>query len=138
MCQKAAGNVFGTFAGVPTEDFEVTRGNISWWVSSSGGERGFCSNCGTPLAWRNPEHTWTSMTIGSYDEPIKLKPKFQYGAESMIPWLHEVLAIPATDTGASGAQVKEPEDPHYEQIRLTNHQHPDHDTQSWTPHPREP
>ena len=54
MCQKAAGNLFGSFAGVPSEDFEETRGKFSWWVSSSGGERGFCPNCGTPLAWRNP------------------------------------------------------------------------------------
>jgi hypothetical protein len=135
MCQKAAGNVFGSFAGVPTEDFEPTRGEITWWVSSSGGERGFCSNCGTPLAWRNPEHTWTSMMIGSFDHPELVRPIFVYGAESIIPWLHDVMALPATDTGASGLQVKADDDPHYEDIRRTNHQHPDHDTADWTPHP---
>lgn len=135
MCQKAAGNLFGAFGGVPAEDFEETRGALSWWVSSSGGERGFCPNCGTPLAWRNPEHTWTSVMTGSLDHPELVKPVFQYGREGMIPWLHEVLAIPATDTGATGAQVKEEGDPHYENIRKTNHQHPDHDTENWIPHP---
>jgi hypothetical protein len=136
MCQKASGNVFGSFAGVDSADFQVTRGEITWWVSSSGGERGFCRNCGTPLAWRNPEHTWTSMTIGSYDEPAKVKPIYVYGSEGIVPWLHEVMALVPTPTGhANTPQAKAKNDPHYEQIRLTNHQHPDHDTVSWTPHP---
>jgi hypothetical protein len=138
MCQKAVGNVFGSFAGVPTEDFEATRGTITWWVSSSGGERGFCRNCGTPLAWRNPEHTWTSMTIGSFDHPELVKPIYVYGAEGIVPWLHDVMALPPTPTGAATPQSKAKGDPHYERIRETNHQHPDHDTASWTPHPSEP
>jgi hypothetical protein len=135
MCQKAAGNVFGTFAGVPSDDLELTRGTITWWVSSSGGERGFCRNCGTPLAWRNPEHSWTSMTIGSFDEPARVKPIYIYGAEGIVPWLHEVMALEATPTGAATPQAKAKGDPHYERIRQTNHQHPDHDTSEWTPHP---
>ena len=135
MCQKAVGNVFGSFAGVPTEKFELTRGEITWWVSSSAGERGFCRNCGTPLAWRNPEHSWTSMTIGSFDEPVRVKPIYVYGAESIVPWLHDVLAIAATETGKAGLQVKAEHDPHYENIRRTNNQHPDCDTTDWTPHP---
>jgi hypothetical protein len=138
MCQKAAGNVFGSFAGVPTEDFDLTRGTITWWVSSSGGERGFCRNCGTPLAWRNPEHSWISMTIGSFDAPERVKPIYVYGAESAVPWLHEVLALEATPTGAATPRSKAKGDPHYEDIRRTNHQHPDHDTIDWTPHPSSP
>jgi hypothetical protein len=135
MCQKAAGSVFGSFAGVPTEDLELTRGAITWWVSSSGGERGFCRNCGTPLAWRNPEHTWTSMTIGSFDDPTRVKPVYVYGAESIVPWLHDVMAITPTPTGVATPQSKAKGDPHYERIRATNNQHPDHDTDNWTPHP---
>jgi hypothetical protein len=135
MCQKAAGNLFGSFGGVPSEDFAETRGAITWWVSSSGGERGFCSNCGTPLAWRNPEHTWTSMMTGSLDHPELVKPIYQYGVESRLPWLREVLDLPATETGKFGAQVKADDDPHYENIRKSSNQHPDHDTKEWTPHP---
>jgi hypothetical protein len=138
MCQKAAGNIFGSFAGVPTEYFEVTRGEITWWVSSSAGERGFCKNCGTPLAWRNPEHTRTSPTIGAYDHPELVKPIYVYGSESIVPWLHEVMALVPTPTGAGGPQVKAKGDPHYQRIKETNHQHPDHDTAEWTPHPSEP
>jgi hypothetical protein len=73
--------------------------------------------------------------IGSFDHPELVRPIFVYGAESIIPWLHDVMALPATDTGASGLQVKADDDPHYEDIRRTNHQHPDHDTADWTPHP---
>jgi hypothetical protein len=135
MCQKAVGNIFGSFAGVPTEKFELTRGTITWWVSSSGGERGFCRNCGTPLAWRNPEHTWTSMTIGSFDQPERVKPIYVYGAESIVPWLHDVIALTPTPTGAATPQAKAEGDPHYDDIRRTNRQHPDHDTADWTPSP---
>ena len=133
MCQKAAGNLFGAFAGVDIEFFELTRGEITWWVSSSAGERGFCRDCGTPLAWRPPEHDYIAMTTGSFDQPEVMRPIFNYGAESMLPWLHEVIAIPATVTGASGPQVKASDDPHYERIHQTNRQHPDHDTAEWPP-----
>ncbi len=135
MCQKAAGNVFGTFAGVAASDVELTRGGITWWVSSSGGERGFCRNCGTPLAWRNPEHTWISMTIGAFDEPERVKPVYAYGAEGMVPWLDEMMSLVPTPTGSATPQAKPAGDPHYQRIRATNHQHPDHDTVDWTPHP---
>ncbi len=136
MCQKQAGNYFGAFAGVDIEYFELTRGEITWWASSATAERGFCKNCGTPLAWR--EHGWAyiAMMSGSFDHPELVRPIFQYGAESMMPWLREVLEqLPATATGSTGPQMKEDGDPHYDLIRRTNHQHPDHDTDHWIPEP---
>jgi hypothetical protein len=135
MCQKASGNVLAAFGGVAVEHFELRRGTITWWISSSGGERGFCRNCGTPLAWRNPQHDYIAMMTGTFDRPELVKPIFQYGAESVVPWVHEALALPATETGAGGPQVKADADPHYDQIRETNRQHPDYDTDNWTPHP---
>ena len=75
------------------------------------------------------------MMLGSLDEPARVKPLYVYGAEAIVPWLHEVMALTPTATGAAGPQVKADEDPHYELIRRTNHQHPDHDTDHWTPPP---
>ncbi len=138
MCQKQAGNIFGSFAGVPLTSFELTRGEIAWWQSSATAQRGFCRNCGTPLAWREPGENWLALALGSYDRPDLVKPIYVYGAEAMMPWLHEVMALNATVTGAGGPQVKADADPHYDYIRSTNHQHPDHDTTDWTPHPSEP
>src|SRR4051794_30937881 len=44
MCQKAMGNLFGAFAGVPYADFEVTRGDPSSFRSSDLAER-LCQQC---------------------------------------------------------------------------------------------
>jgi hypothetical protein len=136
MCQKHSGNFFQAFGGVDLEYFELTRGEITWWASSATAERGFCRNCGTPLAWREPGRAYIAMTTGSFDHPELVKPKHQYGAESMMPWMREIInELPPVDTGATGPQVKAPDDPHYDLIRTSNHQHPDHDTMEWTPHP---
>src|SRR4051794_17979353 len=66
MCQKAAGNLFGAFGGVDLEFFELTRGRIKWWASSANAERGFCENCGTPLAWREAGWDYIAMMTGSF------------------------------------------------------------------------
>ena len=46
---------------------------------------------------------------------------------------HIPLLIVSLPSG--GPQVKADADPHYDQIRETNRQHPDYDTDNWTPHP---
>ncbi len=40
MCQKAAGNYFMSLAGVAKENLEITRGEISWFLSSDPVRRG--------------------------------------------------------------------------------------------------
>ena len=56
---------------------------------------------------------------------IVAKPIIQYGMESRLPWLDELGSLPG--------RTMEQDDPSEltERIRDTNHQHPDHDTQSW-------
>lgn len=127
MCQKQFGNILGAFAGVHTKDFETTRGEITWFRSSEDVERGFCNKCGTPLAYRFGDRPRISMALGSLDHPELVKPVVQYGAEGMVPWFHEVMALPVTVTGAGDVASR------YEKIRSTNHQHPDHDTETWPP-----
>ena len=50
MCQKAAGNYFMPLGGVAHDDFEITRGAVSYFHSSDVVRRGFCASCGTPYA----------------------------------------------------------------------------------------
>jgi len=49
MCQKAFGNYFAAFAGVPPADFAWVKGTPGVFKSSQAAERGFCRDCGTPL-----------------------------------------------------------------------------------------
>jgi len=125
MCQKAMGNLFGAFAGLPYEFFEVTRGEPSSFRSSDLAERLFCSKCGTPLAYAYVDRSRISVTIGSLDEPEHMRPLAQYGAEGRLLWLDEALATPATVTGAGDT----PADLRAE--RIHSRQHPDNDTADW-------
>jgi hypothetical protein len=131
MCQKSVGNIFGTFAGVETEYFELTRGKLAWWQSSHTGKRAFCSNCGTPLAWGSAEgEDWISITIGSLDEPERVKPVIAYDLEAKVPWTDEAVALEALKMG-EGRTVTWP----LAKVQQTTRQHPDHDTEHWTAHP---
>ena len=133
MCQKQFGNILAAFAGVALADFELTRGDITWFRSSYSARRGFCRACGTPLAYGHLLEPRIAMALGSLDHPELVKPMFQYGAEAVVPWLHEVLALPVTGTGSAGRQVKAEGDDHYERTRRSNRQHPDQDTAQWPP-----
>ena len=46
----------------------VTRGTIAWFDSSDDAARGFCRDCGTPLAYRFKGIPRIAMTIGSLDD----------------------------------------------------------------------
>ena len=63
MCQKASGGPFMVFGGVRLDQLVWTRGEPKVFVSSSIAERGFCSNCGTPLTYRMFEHDRISVTL---------------------------------------------------------------------------
>ena len=51
MCRKAHGAAFRSRAGIRAKDFRWVSGEgvITWFESSPGNHRGFCSRCGSPL-----------------------------------------------------------------------------------------
>ena len=130
MCQKQFGNFFGSFAGSHSDNFRVTRGALGYFKSSDDALRGFCRDCGTPLTYQALSRPRISVSIGSLDRHTDMQPKFQYGAEAREPWLAEVIALPCTLTGeGDNGEGDSPE--RYETIKLSNHQHPDHETSHW-------
>lgn len=120
MCQKAVGGYFGAFAGVPPRDFAWTRGEPGVFRSSELVERGFCSDCGTPLMFRYVDRDRISVSLGSLDDPARVEPTHQYGIESRVPWLGELFDLPGVATGDAV--------PPERLARLASRQHPDHDT----------
>jgi hypothetical protein len=89
MCQKALGGLFGyfvVFSGPNIgETFKFTREEPKYYRSSEWGERGFCSECGTPLVMRDSDSF--GVMIGSLDHPEDFPPKSHSGIESQVPWL---------------------------------------------------
>jgi len=67
MCQKASGNYFQAFTGVPRADFAWIRGHPGTFHSSAAVARDFCRECGTPLTYRRLAVDRISVTVGSLD-----------------------------------------------------------------------
>ena len=133
MCQKQVGGFFGAWAGVHRDDMAVTRGTIAWFDSSDDAARGFCRDCGTPLAYRFKGIPRIAMTIGSLDDPAHMKPALLYGVEGMVPWFDELFHLPREVLG--GGEFADFDSPQrLGKIKTSNHQHPDHDTADWPPH----
>jgi hypothetical protein len=132
MCQKQFGNFFGAFADVDTAHFRLTRGEITYFKSSDDALRGFCRDCGTPIAYKFVSQPRIAVSIGSLDRHSEIKPEFQYGLESREPWLIEVLSLPGSTSGEGDNGVGDTPE-RFEKIRLSCKQHPDHDTSEWPP-----
>ena len=118
MCQKASGQPFMALTRVKLHGLRWTRGAPSIFKSSSIGERGFCKDCGTPLAFKF-EGDEISVTTGSLDDPAAAPPTVQYGVESEIPWSATLSTLP---------RVRTEDDMRPElAARFVNCQHPDRD-----------
>ncbi|WP_297580844.1 GFA family protein [Devosia sp.] len=127
MCQKAFGGFYAALVGSELGNFNVTRGQIALFRSSDKVERGFCRDCGTPLSFNHVSGTWMCVSIGSLDTPEAFPPKDQHGAESRLSWVNALGQMPDVAPLAD----REPELANA--IRISNHQHPDHDTAVWPP-----
>ena len=121
MCQKAAGNYFMPLAKAPNGTFFVTRGEIAYFHSSDPVRRGFCRDCGTPLIFETLGGTGPNVTLGSLDDPSAVKPGFQGAPEAKIAWLDDLATLPPDEDSSEW----------FDRIALSNHQHPDHDTETW-------
>ncbi|HET6520492.1 MAG TPA: GFA family protein [Geminicoccaceae bacterium] len=128
MCQKAVGNAFAAYAGVPRADLAWTRGAPATFNSSPVAERGFCARCGTPLTFRYLDADRISVTLGSLDDPEAVRPTVHDGVEGRLGWLRMADGLPEART--------ETDQPPERLARIVSLQHPDHDTpEGWTPPP---
>jgi len=93
MCQLAFGNTRAAF-------LNVRKAGVSWqtpphfYASSSFARRGFCGNCGTPLSFEYLESERMDLSIGSLDEPQRIRPTSHFAIESRIPDWHAEDGLP--------------------------------------------
>ena len=62
-------------------------------------------------------------------QPDRVAPEIQYGNESRVGWYHSLGTLPGN------APTYEGDPAMLQRISGSNHQHPDHDTEHWTPWP---
>ncbi len=125
MCQKASSAPFLALVGPSDQPVEWTRGAPSWYQSSASVRRGFCAQCGTPLAYDAPDGL--ALCVIAFDNPDAVAPTIAYGVEAKRPWCDGVPNLPKRVTMDDIASA-----PFLDQLK--SFQHPDHDTdENWSP-----
>ena|SRR5260221_2248395 len=122
MCQKQ----FGAFYGPLITSFGVTwtRGELKWFRSSNKAERGFCAECGTPLAYLAEGEI--ELAIGAFDQPALAAPTIQVNPNDKLPFVDGLPGLPTRKPG---------DNPQLDAFNasVVSRQHPDHDTAAWPP-----
>ena len=89
MCRKAHGAAFRSRARVKADDFRWTQGaeQVTYYESSPGNHRGFCSVCGSPLLSRfDHDARFYGLPLGALDDDPGLKPGFHVFVAHKAPW----------------------------------------------------
>lgn len=87
MCRKGVGNVVGAWAFFPRSAVKFTKGRPSWFQSSATVSRGFCRNCGSPIAFSNTEYPHICIAHGALDEQAAFPPRHQWYLEDGLPFV---------------------------------------------------
>jgi hypothetical protein len=82
MCQRATGSVSIAFKNLKKADVAWESGP-DWFESSPIARRPFCASCGTSLGFDYPDSEKTDLTVASFDDPFRFRPKHHFGTESM-------------------------------------------------------
>ena len=86
MCQLAFGNTRVAYINV-RKDHVQWHGKPAEYASSKIAVRGFCGHCGTPLSFAFTNSERMDLSVGSLDEPSRVKPVSHFGIESRVePW----------------------------------------------------
>jgi len=126
MCQKAFGSFFAPLVDVDTSDLTWTRGKPTYFESSDVVNRGFCSNCGTPLVFAYRDYHLTGLAIGAFDDPGSIEITKQHWVRDRVSSLVDAV------TKAPCDQEDAPEFASIiAEIDASIHQHPDYETPEW-------
>ena len=99
MCQRSTGSIAIAFKKVKQAD--VAWGHQpDWYDSSPIAVRPYCRECGTSFGFRFKDGSENmDLTVASFDDPSRFRPKHHFGAESMHrAWLN-TDGLPEMRTG---------------------------------------
>lgn len=102
-CQRSSGAAFSAVVVVPADSLKLLKGGPTYYRSKADSgttvQRGFCSNCGSPLFAGNTNlpHI-VSITVGSLDDPSWCKPMIDIWTQSAQPWDYMNPDIPKVST----------------------------------------
>lgn len=89
MCRRAHGAAFVTWVGVEATRLHwLSDADLRWYDSSSGAQRGFCAQCGSPIAFRSER--WPGeihLTHASIDAELDRAPQLHVFHDTHVPWV---------------------------------------------------
>ena len=95
MCQRSTGSVSIAFKTL-RKDAVTWSHEPDWYASSAIARRPFCRECGASLGFAYPDSEKMDLTVASFDDPARFKPRHHFGAESMHrAWL-DTSGLPET------------------------------------------
>ncbi len=104
ICQKFTGSAMSTWTAFPSAGVSFPDKEPQYFASSPIAERGFCSSCGSSLAYRlvrpNPA-AYLVLFTSCLDTPDEFGPKVHGGIESKMPWLDILDDFPRTTCAES-------------------------------------
>jgi hypothetical protein len=91
-CQRASGSAYASAILVPVDAFSFSRGAPKYHVGTaeSGGSvgRGFCAECGSPVAATQAGNPIVIIYASSLDDPSWHRPTLDIFTSSAQPWDH--------------------------------------------------
>jgi hypothetical protein len=96
-CRKAHAAAFNTAAAVHRDHFRWLKGAelLSFYESSPGKKRFFCSRCGSQLVAQKEGRDYVVLRVATLDDDPGQVPEFKIWASHEVPWLQGASGLVA-------------------------------------------
>ncbi len=95
MCQKVSGATVLPWVSFTTGSFNYTEGLPKIFTSSEWGQREFCEECGSQIAFRTTDSDDTvEINVGTLDDPESITPQCHIWCDSQISWFDTTDDLP--------------------------------------------
>ena len=103
-CQLSAGAPVMVWADAPPGSFAWAKGEPRVYRSSARGERLFCPDCGTQLAFRPLDEAPDRLEVNvvTLDDPSATPPDHHSWVSSRLPWFDTSDSLPRHQEGQDG------------------------------------
>ncbi|MFQ6005334.1 MAG: GFA family protein [Woeseia sp.] len=95
MCQRLSGSAVLPWVSFATGSIAYTEGSPKIYKSSGFGQREFCPECGSQIAYRRTDNPATvEINAGTLDDPSAMMPEHHIWCDSQLPWFDTADDLP--------------------------------------------
>ena len=98
ICQRSSGAPVLAWAAFPVETFVYVGATPAIYRSSTNGQREFCRECGTQIAFRELSDGGTiDVNFVTLDDPERLEPQYHIWTRNRLRWFDTADRLPRYD-----------------------------------------